>query len=955
MTRNPIVLFCMIALCALSACGEDPTQVGPGPVNGACTSNETCEADESCIGGTCQADSDRDGIPETTDNCPLISNPDQADSDGDGIGDACEPVVESPDDDDDGIPNADDNCPLVPNVDQADADNDGIGDACDQDQDGDQDTIPDDDDNCPNVANTGQLDTDNDGMGDACDTDDDNDGVVDDDDNCRLVYNDNQRDRDNDGRGDVCDDDDGDGYTDDKDNCPDVANPTQDDLDGDGIGDLCDPDIDGDGVLNDGDGSGDPTDNPCDDRQTVNCDDNCQTQPNAAQGDTDQDGEGDLCDPNNTRLTGKPFNDQCTYVRTPGPFTPVVEWSLSIQSSDPYGDRDQVMMTPIVVNLTDDNADGVIDTRDTPDIIYTTFATNNNPSNWDELRYGVLRAVSGDGSGLLWSVGAVELGLEVGKGGVQPAGNIAAGDIIKVDVNGNSDNGRPEIVVGLWHDTQETGGFAIVDADGNVRKKSTDQGTSVPRQFNYWWGGPSLADIDGDNDVEIVIGARVFDHNANLVWDGTTNSSLAFEAGQGINSCTPSTFCSSPNLYTGTLSVVADLDRAPINGIYEQEIVTGRTAYKADGGIFWEASATLNDGFPAIGDFNGDGLPEVVVSSRGVVRIHNGQTGAVIWSVDPGNGRMGPPTVADFDGDGIPEIGVAGRNEYIALKVELSNPAPTAAAARLWGKATKDASSNMTGSSVFDFEGDGRAEVVYNDEEFLRVYDGRNGDVLFEQPNTSFTALEYPIVADVDNDGEAEIVVGTNDFECEDRLGCTKGFSGIRVFGAEENQWVSTRRIWNQHTYHINNVTELGQIPAQELPSWNDHNSYRLNAQNSLTPQAAPDLITEDADVSSDTCGTVQVLAWVTNSGAVRVGSGLPVGFWAVDGNTRVLLGEALTLLPLEPGDSERVSLLTSLPAGGPWSIEIVADFDTANGVSTRNECNENNNATTVATGLTCP
>ncbi len=35
-------------------------------------------------------DSDNDGIPDNTDNCPTVYNPDQADSDNDGVGDACD-------------------------------------------------------------------------------------------------------------------------------------------------------------------------------------------------------------------------------------------------------------------------------------------------------------------------------------------------------------------------------------------------------------------------------------------------------------------------------------------------------------------------------------------------------------------------------------------------------------------------------------------------------------------------------------------------------------------------------------------------------------------------------------------------------------------------------------------------------------------------------------------------
>jgi Ca2+-binding RTX toxin-like protein len=67
------------------------------------------------VGEACEVpgDSDQDGVPNATDNCPNHFNPTQADSDGDGIGDIC------------------DNCPAVGNPNQADSDHDGIGDACD--------------------------------------------------------------------------------------------------------------------------------------------------------------------------------------------------------------------------------------------------------------------------------------------------------------------------------------------------------------------------------------------------------------------------------------------------------------------------------------------------------------------------------------------------------------------------------------------------------------------------------------------------------------------------------------------------------------------------------------------------------------------------------------------------------------------------------------------------------
>jgi hypothetical protein len=93
-------------------------------------------------------DSDGDGILDQTDNCPGISNPDQANNDGDFWGDAC------------------DNCPTVTNPGQGDLDNDGIGDVCDDDVDGDG--ILNGDDNCPWIYNPDQADDDRDGVGDVC-------------------------------------------------------------------------------------------------------------------------------------------------------------------------------------------------------------------------------------------------------------------------------------------------------------------------------------------------------------------------------------------------------------------------------------------------------------------------------------------------------------------------------------------------------------------------------------------------------------------------------------------------------------------------------------------------------------------------------------------------------------------------------------------------------------------
>lgn len=70
-------------------------------------------------------DTDKDSVPDLSDNCAIVANSDQKDSDNNGRGDACE------DYDRDGVVNIKDNCPNTPNAYQGDTDNDGVGDVCD--------------------------------------------------------------------------------------------------------------------------------------------------------------------------------------------------------------------------------------------------------------------------------------------------------------------------------------------------------------------------------------------------------------------------------------------------------------------------------------------------------------------------------------------------------------------------------------------------------------------------------------------------------------------------------------------------------------------------------------------------------------------------------------------------------------------------------------------------------
>ncbi|NJK32143.1 MAG: VCBS repeat-containing protein, partial [Deltaproteobacteria bacterium] len=194
-----------------------------------------------------------------------------------------------------------------------------------------------------------------------------------------------------------------------------------------------------------------------------------------------------------------------------------------------------------------------------------------------------------------------------------------------------------------------------------------------------------------------------------------------------------------------------------------------------------------------------------------------------------GNGDGGgPPTIGDFDGDGTADVALAAGNAYVVFDGgDLMNTMIPAADAVLWASATNDCSSAQTGSTLFDFDGNGRVEVVYGDQEQLRIYDGLTGTILAMHPHPTGTINEYPVVADVDADGQADIVAVTRE-TCGDQA-CGQ----LRVYGSATGGWVRTRRVWNQHTYHVTNIEEDGSIPIDEQPNWTTPglNNFRQNKQ----------------------------------------------------------------------------------------------------------------------------
>jgi len=565
---------------------------------------------------------------------------------------------------------------------------------------------------------------------------------------------------------------------------------------------------------------------------------------------------------------------ECLKVTPYEEFDPVelIEWQWTGSDVDPS--YVQVMMTPMVIGLTDDNGDQVVDEQDVPDVVFNSYAGGSYTVD------GRMRAISGQDGADLWTISDPAYATNPGSG-------IATGDI---------DNDGMAEVIGITDD----GEVMRVEHDGTVSWVTAGG-------YGFSYAHPSIADLHGDGDPEIIVGALILDANGGFVAQG--------QYGYGGGSY-------------GPINFALDVDH---DGV--QEIVADNAVYEPDGTALW-VNANGPFGYPAVADFDLDNDPELVVVGDSEVHLLDARTGAFIWGPSPlvNEGYGGAPTVADYDGDGYPEIGVAGLGAYTVLDTDGS---------LMWWNETEDDSSSMTGSSVFDFNGDGVAEVVYADEHVLYVYEGPTGNILFTaESHASGTLWENPVIVDIDHDYSAEIVLASNDMWWE-------GWCGITVLGAVEQSWYPARGIWNQHAYFITNVEDDGSIPAQPLPLWVEYNSFRRNTLSDESVIHAPNLFIHSAEFCTDACPAELVLqVELANDGLADLTPGLAVSVY------RLPQGQSPEFLATEYLPDELVSgaysapLSISLDPGVAASEELRIAVDVLNSMpeGLHDECDEDDN-----------
>ncbi|MBN1954077.1 MAG: FG-GAP repeat protein [Anaerolineae bacterium] len=192
----------------------------------------------------------------------------------------------------------------------------------------------------------------------------------------------------------------------------------------------------------------------------------------------------------------------------------------------------------------------------------------------------------------------------------------------------------------------------------------------------------------------------------------------------------------------------------------------------------------------ALGDLSGDGVADVVVGGMdGVVHAYDVAEGSPLWSYDTGNAAIeGKAAIGDIDGDGRNEV-------VIGVGSTFTPQAPGGVWAfehdgtPIWFYPSGDFNGDGVPDGVHaapalaDVDGDGNAEIVYGAWDAHVHALNHDGSPLWEVFIRD-TIWSSPAIGDLDHDGRPEIVIGS-DAHWEPAYGTEDG-GKIYAFNGED-------------------------------------------------------------------------------------------------------------------------------------------------------------------------
>lgn len=557
--------------------------------------------------------------------------------------------------------------------------------------------------------------------------------------------------------------------------------------------------------------------------------------------------------------------------------------------------------TPSVVQLSDDNGDGVVNEYDIPDVVFVAGQRNSSAPGLT-----ALVALDGRTGNELWSRTDIRL---------SQFASPATGDI--------DNDGVAEIVVVRGYREE----LIAFENDGTLKWRAPLDGPGVPAVLipppPHVWDMPIIVNLEGDNEAEIVLGREAFRGlNGEQLWEGEFDA--GGDGGKPANAPLTKAF--------SVASGAADIN---LDG--RMEVIAGRTVYDFEGRTLWHRDdikpipyADANhvpmnaSGYVAIGNFDLDDFAEIVLAADDELWLLN-HDGATIWGPKqaPDFGDFGAPTVADIDDDGLPEIIVSSNRKLTVFESDGTI------------KRTFDIedASGVTSATVFDFENDGLLEVVHMDEKNLRILDARTLVQRFITANSSRTVYEVPVIADVDGDKQAEIIITGYDDDLALRT------PGIRVFKARNGAWADAGSVWTSQAFHINEINEDSTLPLIETPSWLTHNTYRVQRSPLPDPLGMPDFSIGDLRLIDQGTGrnpAVQVR--VGNAGPVDAHEPPYISVYRGDPATGGTLLAETRLDTLRPARFQIVNL-GEVDMAGSGELHAVVDHR-----ERARECRETNN-----------